>query len=519
MAKTFVDLLRSAVSTTVVLVLLTSLAFNLACEKQAAAAEPTAPTRPNFILFIADDISWDDIGCYNRSAARTPVIDQLAAHGLRFDQAILTASSCSPSRSSIITGRYPHNNGKAAELHQPISANLDWFPALLKAAGYHSVLSGKNHMTVGAVPNGANRSRFIDPWHHTSNGNQKRNTGGHADWVKEVQDRPKDSPFFFWFASTDAHRDWNADNEWDNDLFGPMHDPKDVVVPVHLVDTAETRQDLASYYNEITRFDHFIGKVVDQLKQQGVYENTLLLIMADNGRPFPRAKTRLHDSGMKTPFIAHWPAVIKAHGATNSLISAIDIAPTILHAAGLEPTESMQGISFVPILNDPTAKTRRFAFSEHNWHDYEAHGRSIRDDDYLLIKNFRPNLAWEGPADSVRSPSHRDLLAIHRDNRLTVAQADVFINPRPTVELYHTQSDPHQLNNLAGDPKYAEVEKRLTDTLDRWMSETHDSVPDNITSDLFDRETGDRKRGLVNYRGTTPGEDRQADRVIAPGPR
>jgi len=478
-------------------------------------------TRPNFILFIADDISWNDFGCYQQTSTRTPHIDQLAASGLRFDQAFLTASSCSPSRSSIITGRYPHNNGKAAELHQPISANLDWFPSVLKEAGYYTVLSGKNHMKVGEVSDGAARSRFTNPWHHTSSGNEKGNAGGHAHWVKEVQDRPQDQPFFFWFASTDAHRDWDADKDWDADRYGPMHDPATVYVPPFLVDTPDTRRDMASYYNEVTRFDYFIGKVVAELQRQDALDNTLLLVMADNGRPFPRAKTRLHDSGMKTPLVAHWPGGMSSKGATDSLISAIDIAPTVLQAAGLQATETMQGVSFLSVLQGHKASRRHFAFSEHNWHDYHAHGRSIRNKDFLLIKNFKPQLAWQGPADSVRSPSHQDLLGRQKDNnhRLTPAQADVLLAPRPQTELYQTSTDPHQLHNLAGQPEYESIQQQLTDALNQWMEETHDSVPDNISTDLFDRQTGERLKKSTTHQGTTPGEDRQADQTHAPGPR
>lgn len=477
-----------------------------------------AAERPNVILFIVDDVSWNDYGCYGNKAARTPVIDRLAANGMRFDQAFLTASSCSPSRSSIITGRYPHNNGKAAELHLPISANIAWFPAMLKDAGYYTVLSGKNHMTVGKTPPGTTASKFNKPWHHTSNGNVKGNTGGHANWVKEVQNRPRDKPFFFWFASTDAHRPWNGDREWDAKRYGPKHRPEDVVVPPFLVDTPQTRQDLASYYNEVTRFDHYIGEVVKELEKQKSLDNTLILIMADNGRPFPRAKTRLHDSGMRTAFIAYWPKVIKPGGVSRSLVSAIDIAPTVLEAAGLKPAASMQGVSFGPILNDPKAVTRKFAFSEHNWHDYEAHGRCVRSDGFLLIRNFRPKAAWQGPADSVRSPSHQDLLARQADGKLTPAQADVLLAPRPEFELYLTADDPYQLKNLAGNPKYAAVQNRLTETLEQWMEATHDSVPADISRDSFDRLTGDRLKGNFQYRRTTPGEDREADRTNAPGP-
>ena len=130
----------------------------LLCALPVCAEPPTAAERPNVVLFIADDVSWNDFGCYGNPAARTPHIDRLAADGLRFDRAYLTASSCSPSRSSIVTGRYPHNNGKAAELHQPISGHLPWFPELLRAAGYYTALSGKNHMRSTAPKQGPRSS-------------------------------------------------------------------------------------------------------------------------------------------------------------------------------------------------------------------------------------------------------------------------------------------------------------------------------------------------------------------------
>ncbi|MCR9294157.1 MAG: sulfatase, partial [bacterium] len=338
-----------------------------------------AAERPNVILFIADDVSWNDYGCYGNDYARTPRIDALAKSGIRFDRAYLTASSCSPSRASIVTGRYPHNNGKAAELHLPIAANLPWFPELLRDSGYHTALSGKNHMQVddelGNDPD-APRGQAFDL---IDGGRAPGNSGGHANWVKLVRQRPKDRPFFFWFAAYDAHRAWDADSEWDAEKYGPPHDPESVQVPPFLIDDLETRRDLASYYNEVTRFDYYIGQVVDELQQQGVLDNTLIWVMADNGRPFPRAKTRLHDSGMQTGLVAHWPLGIKQSGASESLVSAIDLAPTILEVANIQPPPSMQGVSLQPLFENKDAQVRRYAFSEHNWHDYEAHGRSLRD--------------------------------------------------------------------------------------------------------------------------------------------
>jgi arylsulfatase A-like enzyme len=495
-----------------------------------SGAEPNpGGTRPNVILFIADDVSWDDLGCYGSKNARTPNIDRLAAAGRRFDQAYLTASSCSPSRSSVITGRYPHNNGRASELHQPIAAHLPWFPRLLREAGYYTALVGKNHMTSDKPANG--EAPQPEPFNLIADGDGPGNHGGHATWVKTVQERPKDKPFFFWFASLDAHRKWEADGEWDEKLYGPKHDAASVKVPPFLSDDPETRQDLASYHNEVTRWDYFIGQVTDALDKEGVLKDTLILIMADNGRPFPRAKTRLHDSGMKTPFIAHWPAGLAKPGtATQSLVSVIDIAPTVLTLAGVPVSPTLQGVSFAPVLADPGAEVRQFAFSEHNWHDYEAHGRSIRADGFLYVRNHRPQFAWQGPADAVASPSFQQLRAVRDAGKLTEAQKDVFLAPRPREELYRTDADPDQLRNLANDPDYASTKTRLAKLLDEWAEATHDSVPADLTPDSFDRESGQsllttaRGKGkgkgrAATPRGTPAGWDRDAAHVNAPGPR
>lgn len=493
-----------------------SILLPLAASSNGIAAEQHE--RPNVILFIGDDISFNDFGCYGNQSARTPQIDALARRGMRFANAFLTASSCSPSRCSIVTGRYPHNLGQAAELHGLMAWHLPQFPALLRESGYYTVLSGKNHMPLRQAPPGESAQQ---PFEKKDHGRIPTNSGGHANWVKLVQERPRDRPFFFWFAAFDAHRDWDADDQWDPEKYGPKHRPEDVIVPPFLADTESTRQDLASYYNEVTRYDYYIGQVVAELQKQNALDNTLILVMADNGRPFPRAKTRLHDSGMKTAFVAHWPARIKPskHGC-DSLVSSIDLAPTILELAGVKVPETMQGVSLLPLFADPEATVREYAFSEHNWHDYEAYGRSVRTRDYLYITNRRPRLAWQGPADSVRSPSHQDLLVRRNKGQLTPAQADVFLTPRPDEEFYDAGKDQHQLTNLMDDSDYASEIDRLRGVLARWQDATGDTVPEQLSIDKFDRETGENllKPG-VPFRRTTPGEERHAASINAPGPR
>ncbi|MCG8583375.1 MAG: sulfatase [Pirellulales bacterium] len=475
---------------------------------------------PNFILFIVDDVSWNDFGCYGNRAARTPHIDKLAANGIRFENFYLTASSCSPSRSSIITGRYPHNNGRAVELHLPLSSHLIKFPSVLKDDGYYTALAGKDHMPQ-IKPNEA------AVWDVKKGRQVPGNSSGAGHWVDVVRKRPKDRPFFFWFAAVDAHRDWDGDREWVEENYGPRHDPSRVVVPPALVDTEATRKDLASYYNEVTRFDWFVGRVVNELKRQKALDNTLIMVMADNGSPFPRAKTRLHDDGMKTAFVAHWPQGISRPGSTcSSLLSAVDISPTILEIASAKRPSQTQGISFAKLFRSPASQVRRYAFSEHNWHDYEAHGRSVRDrEGYLYIRNARPNKAWIGPADSVGSPSHKELVKASKSGKLTPAQADVLKQPRAAEELYFTPKDPTQVNCLLEDRAHATKLAELRRVMDRWQDVTGDSVPKNLSPDFFDR-----KLGYINSRtgkpirghrpvGEPPGLDRGADRINEPGPR
>jgi len=448
-----------------------------------------ASQKPNFVFIIADDISWDDFGCYGNNQVKTPNIDKLAREGIRFDNAFLTASSCSPSRCSIISGKYPHANG-AAELHTELPESEIPFPLLLKENGYYTAHAGKWHMGVAA-------HRAFDIY--TDNNGYNNGDGGEANWIPFLKERPKDKPFFFWLASYDAHRPWGADT------FQITHDPANLEVPVYFADTPETRQDMASYYNEIARFDHYVGKVREELERQGVLNNTVIIVMADNGRPFPRCKTRVYDSGMKTPFIVFWPDGLKKKGVqTESLISSIDVSSTILELAEIEQPDKYQGISFVPILNSIKAETRKYIFSEHNWHDYEAYERMVRTKDFLYLWNARPNLTNCGPADSKNSPTQHALNELRDAGKLTAAQADVFVAPRPEEELFDLTLENDQLLNVASVEKYKGQLSELRALLQTWMKDTGDTTPEYLTPDRFDRETGKPLR-KETIRGTMPG--------------
>ncbi|MCM4171253.1 heparan N-sulfatase [Arenibacter sp. TNZ] len=455
----------------------------------------------NIIVFIADDVSWDDLGCYGNTQVKTPNIDQLAKDGLKFDNFYLTASSCSPSRNSIITGRYPHNTG-AAELHTTPPLDMMSFPELLRNNNYYSVLAGKFHM-------GPYAKRGFDKMYE---GHKDNGDGGEESWVISLKERPKNKSFFMWFASYDAHREWGPNK------FSGTHRPDEMEPPFYLSNGTGTKSDLAKYYDEIKRFDFYIGEVVTELKAQKELDNTLIIIMSDNGRPFPHSKTRVNDRGMKTPFVMHWPKGIKNKGlSSHSLVSAVDIAPTLLTIAGIDYPDQFQGISFDLLLIEPEHTFRNYIYAEHNWHDYEAHERMVRNKDYMYILNSRPMKPQNGPLDAVGSPSFRELEGLRDKGELSAIQADVFMVPRPHEELYDYKRDPLQLLNVASLPEYKETLSALRKTLTEWMVDTGDNIPENLTKDWYLKEAGLIKTEFHNIRGEMPGKKLNATRNNAKG--
>jgi arylsulfatase A-like enzyme len=282
----------------------------------APVALSAAAAPPNVVVCIADDVSYGDFGCNGNPDVRTPRIDGLAADGVRFTNAYLTASSCSPSRLSILTGRYPHNNGAACELHRPLPAHIPTLPDLLQRAGYFTALAGKHHVPRAGLPDTAG-------WNVVRSTRQPGASGGEEEWLATLRDRPADVPFFLWLASVDAHRGWLAAVEWSESRYGPRHDPGSLAVPPWMPDTPAARADLTCYYDEITRFDWYVGQVVDELERQGVLDETIVVVTADNGRPFPRGKTRLHDEGMKMPLVIRAPVAAGGRGVVCGATAAV----------------------------------------------------------------------------------------------------------------------------------------------------------------------------------------------------
>ncbi|MEE2640126.1 MAG: sulfatase [Planctomycetota bacterium] len=459
-----------------------------------SAAVLEAGDRPNFVFIVVDDVSQNDLGCYGHPTIRTPQLDRMAREGLRFENAYLTISSCSPSRCSMITGRYPHNTG-ACELHTNLPEGQFQYPEALRKAGYYTVLSGKNHM-------GPATQRAFD---RISKG---KGPGKEEDWVEILKNRPREKPFFCWFASTDAHRGWAVSEGV------PTYQESDVVVPDYLFDGPLTRRDLADYYHEVSRIDLYVGRVLEELKRQKIERQTYVIFCADNGRPFPRCKTRLYDSGIRTPLLVWSPGTVRP-AVTRSLVSSIDICATVLELSGVGVDPRVQGVSFSRILKDPAQKTRDCVFAEHNWHVFQAHERMVRMGNFVLIRNQYPDRMNMCVESAPRFPAGQELWEQREKARLSAAQSDLFRKNRPRFELYNLDTDPQQLNNLAQAPLYGEKLKQLVGLLDYWTEQTGDTVPENPTPD---REDVHGKRSPGFRRGEMPGAARNATRITSPGP-
>lgn len=452
-----------------------------------------ADTRPNIVFLITDDISPDDLSVYGNTHVQTPNLEQIAARGLVFDNAYLTISSCSPSRCSIITGRYPHNTG-APELHQSLPADQRTFVHSLQDAGYYTILSGKNHM-------GKPEALGFDV-------SSDSHPAGSEKWVQHLRERPDDQPFFAWFAARDAHRDFTINDR------APRYRADEIDVPPMMFDGPGTRKELAGFYHEVSRTDHYAGELMKELERQGIAENTYFVYCSDNGRPFPRCKTFLYDSGIRTPLIITGPNV--ALGRTDSLVSSIDFAATFLQIAGVDKPETEQGVSIMPILSDPTAKVRDVAFAERNWHVFQNHQRAVRTGDWLYIWNAWPerySLASESA--SYQFAAVKELWEAAEAGDLTDAQALLTIKPQPAEMLFNVKTDPNQFHNLAGSPESLSTLKQMRSLLGRWQDETGDSVPTNPTTDR--QQLHDSGSGKIQ-RGEMPGEVNRATEINAPGP-
>lgn len=437
--------------------------------------------RPNVVLIVADDHGREALGCYGNAKARTPNLDALAADGVRFDNAFCTTASCAASRSVILTGLHNHTNGTYGHTHArhhfSCFEDVLTLPTLLNQTGYRTGRVGKTHY--------APERLFPFSWGIPA-GEFGRDDVRMADSCREFVRGSE--PFFLYWCSMDPHRSGvlqshplkpdcfgNPARAFPGDEETPFRE-EDVPVPPFLSDTPEARAELAQYYQSIARLDRGIGRLIDVLRQEGKYDNTVVITISDNGAAFPQAKTTLYEPGMCLPLIVRSPMHAARGGPCDGLVTWADLTPTILDFAGASCAEErFFGRSFRRIIDQPSPKDwREEIYAAHTFHEITNYYpmRVVRTKRHKLILNIAWKLDYSFASDLWASAAWQRAVR-DRAPRFGHRAVEAYLH-RPRLELYDLEADPGELLNLAERPEHAALVRDLCAKLRRFQEATAD---------------------------------------------
>jgi len=440
-------------------------------------AGASAGQRPNILWLSAEDIS-PHFGCYGDPHAQTPRIDQLASEGIRYTRAFTTAGVCAPCRSGIITGLYQTSQGTQ---HMRCTATLPEtiqpFPVALREAGYFCTNSSKTDYQFKAPKT---------TWDNSS---------GKGHW-RLAQGEDKEKPFFAVFNYGGCHESGiGSESKYKsvtkNLPAAHRQDPaKLTTLPPYYPDTPVVREDWKRNYELISALDAWAGDLIDQLKEDGLYENTIIFFWSDHGVGLPRAKRWLYDSGTLIPLVVRIPESLRTDSqgvpgtVTDQLVSSIDFGPTVLNLAGLTPAPHIQG---QPFLGANLSAPRPYVYGARDRMDerYDII-RMVRDKRYKYIRNYEPLKSWYQYMNTPeKGATMKELRRLHKAGKLA-PDAERFFGARKEVEeLYDCDTDPHELHNLAANPAHAETLERLRTAHRTWVVKTKDLglIPEAIIAE------------------------------------
>lgn len=422
----------------------------------------------NVLFLIADD--WSPLAqCYGNDVLQMPRINEFAKRSTVFDKAFCTSPSCAVSRASILTGHHSHVHGQYGHCHgiQGFRTH-EWMtstPLSLKKAGYATACIGKKHVEPESVyPFGFEPS--VDP----------RVGADLAAQAKVFLDANADSPFYLHVGFSDPHR---AAGGFANERTYPgvpevVYSPDDVIVPHFLPDLPGVREDLADYYQAVSRFDHSVGLLLDELEASGRADETLVILTSDHAMPFPGAKATSFDSGHRVPFMVHSPEIANNESTNQALIHHLDIRPTIEEWCGIPAADKLPGRSLLSILQTPQPEGWDEVTFSHCFHeviDYNPY-RVLRGRRYKYVQNLAADHVTPLPTDLFRSKTWstvRDSGASHMGIRTTE-----HTRQRAFEELYDLECDPIESNNLIHDPALANVANDLRQRLYAMRRQTKD---------------------------------------------
>ncbi|UCE04931.1 MAG: sulfatase [bacterium] len=409
--------------------------------------------RPNIIWIVTEDMSCH-FGYNGEKAVKTPNVDKLAAEGAVFTNAYVTCPVCSPSRSAMITGMYQttigahnHRSSSTPESAIHLPEGVKTIPELFKAAGYFTCNSGND---LKWDKPGKTDYNFVYENSQLYDG---------TDWTN----RKPNQPFFAQIQLTGG-KGRNANFKADVDTSKiklPPYYPNDPVI----VD------DWKDYLKTVIKTDYEVGKIIERLKQENLFDNTIIFFITDHGISHARGKQFLYDEGTKIPFIIWGPKYIE-QGVREELIAHIDMAATSLYFAGIEIPEYMESRT----LYGPKAEQRDFVISARDRCDEtEDRIRSVRKGDFKYIRNYHPKRPYLQPCVyKDYKPILKRMRKLYAENKLNQEQSLIMAETRPEEELYDLSNDPFELRNLATEPVYKEKLEELRSILNKWIVETDD---------------------------------------------
>jgi len=400
--------------------------------------------KPNILIIITHD-TGRHLGCYGRNV-ETPNLDKLADEGVLFTNFFCTAPQCSPSRASLLTGRYPHNHGLIGLTHRGFRLNINepLLPALLANAGYSTYLFGFQHESP-------------DPYSLGYQKVFKAKTNSCLDVTPHVLDflakKPK-SPFFMMIGFSETHRPFP---EYD----GPVDNIKGLP---YLPDVEDIRRDLASLYMLVRRVDGKIGEILRAVDDAGLKDDTLIVFTTDHGAAFPGAKATLFDLGIEISMLMRGPGDFMGGKKIDTLLSNLDFAPTILDLCGIPIPREMQGRSMLPVIRGEADRLHDWIFVEQTYHAAYDPIRGVRTERFKYIRSFENRPFWF-PPNVDGGPSKE-----------VARKLGYFNKPRPPEMLFDLHNDPWERRNLAADPRYADLLEKMRTILEDWMRETDDPL-------------------------------------------
>ncbi len=435
--------------------------------------------KPNLLFILADDCTFNDLPLYGGENARTPNIDRLASEGLVFNRAYVSQAICQPSRSALYTGLYPWRNG-AAFNHSASKKGLKSLPMLLRPLGYRVGIAGKVDVTPQSVFPFKGVPGFDD--NCVRNPTRPHDVTG----IKEFMAK-KDQPFCLVVCLVEPHVPWVMGD-------ASAYPEDNLKLPPNLADTKLTRRDFAAYLAEITYMDSQVGDILKVLEDSGQANDTLVMFSSEQGSQFPGCKWTLWDTGVHTALIARWPGRIPAGKRTDAMVQYVDVTPTFIDLAGGKVDSSaFDGSSFAAVLSGKTDAHRNFVYGIHNNvpEGMAYPSRTVSDGTYRYIRNLTPDaiyiqkylMGYDGvaPLRNQYWPQWiYDSVSIEKTGSLVKRYMK-----RPAEELYRTDLDPFELNNLAGNPEHAEALARLSRELDKWMESQGDPGAAADTMDAY----------------------------------